>query len=198
MKKEILALAALLFTVTSANATLVDSAGSGASVKTGCAGSWECHTETVSMHTEGDIVIEKDIWQWDQVVLNGGKHGGNKSSKWHHCTDSSVYDSYIEGISSGTMAGYSLALDGQSIIGPDREILTRCRPANFDRETIAKKERTGRWEHLTLSEHWVKDWSEVLVVCSLSPGSPVPEPTTMALFGAGLAVFAFVGRRKRG
>lgn len=129
----------------------------------------------------------------------------------NHCLDPVVYDGIIGGLDGQTSGGYRLDQDGSTLWDAKGEYHQRCLPAETKPKApkqdgghyaalVGYKLITESWfETLTITKHWEKIYTEYEKICSIKQGdpnhSPVPEPSTIALFGIGVAGIGFMGRK---
>lgn len=163
-----------------------------------CSGTWECHQQEISFHEEGDTTKTEQVWNPGVIVNPGRGDGGEKNrSKWKHCTDPALFDMIHAGASDG-LPGYTI-IDDETMKDANGDIMSRCRPAVFAHVEKKQRRPAGWWETIYTQEHWSLDWTELIEVCTFNPPgpAPVPEPSTILMFGAGLAGVAGIYRGRR-
>lgn len=162
-----------------------------------CSGTWECHQQEVSFHDEGDTTKTELVWH-DGIVIGqiGGDHNKNPS-KWKHCTDPALFDLIHAGAADG-LPGYTI-IDDETMRVDNGDIMSRCRHAVFAHVEKNQRRPAGWWETIYTQEHWSRDWTELIEVCTFNPPgpSPVPDPSTILMFGSGLAGVAGLYRGRR-
>lgn len=176
-----------------------------------------CVEHSVTIHEQGEevqqfIVSHVGETDFSSIVDKGEKENVvlHAKKRKEHCTDPVVYDGMLNGLGTQELSGYYLDQDGQTIWGPKRERYQRCLPVDLSKG--AKQNGFGhggrlpvselRFETLTISKHWDKYYESIELICSIIkkdtiPGgpSPVPEPSTILLFGVGVAGIGLVGRK---
>ena len=162
-----------------------------------CSGTWECHQQEISFHEEGDTVKTDRVWH-GIVRPSPGDDKGKPPSKWKHCTDPALFDLIYAGASDG-LPGYTI-IDSETMKEENGDIMSRCRPAVFAHAEKNQRRPAGWWETIYTIEHWSLDWTRLVEVCTFTGNehSPVSEPSTVLLFGAGLAGVAGFCRKRNG
>lgn len=165
-----------------------------------CTTTTECTTVERDTTTSGTIEHAEwivDKWPgFDREIID--RMQDKIASKKFHCIEAGEYDSILAGITSGSDSGYYLDADGSTIWSSKRERITRCLPANiaFDHNKDLHHSLTiGHWLRWTESWQTVEHFVETICKTTIGGNSPVPEPSTLLLFGVGIAGIGLVGRK---
>lgn len=174
-----------------------------------CTVTSECSTISAEKIQSGSI--EHEQWVAGSVVWPGLDTEAlerlqdkiEAKRKRNHCTAAGEYDTLLAGVLAGNVDGYYLDADGSTIWSKKRERITRCMPADFDNKALQSLADLSP-HHLSIG-HWLR-WTErwqtierfAQTICrsiiNPPPSSPVPEPSTVLLFGVGISCIALVGR----
>lgn len=177
---------------------------------TDCTVTTECTTVAVEHISVGSV--EHVEWITEQVAVPVigpallERVTAKSKGKRYHCTEAGEYDAMLAAVLSGSGDGNYLDPDGSTILTPQRERITRCAPADLAGSGKGASHINHLPHYLTIGHwlRWTEQWrtidTDIQTICRTiinGPSTaPVPEPSTILLFGAGLAGVAAVGRRR--
>ena len=175
-----------------------------------CTVTTECTTIASEHVAEG--LIEHTQWISEQVAVPVidqallDRIAAKSKANRYHCTEDGEYDAMLATVLSGVGNGNYLDPDGSTIWTPKRERITRCAPADFAGSGQGARHINHLPHYLTIGHwlRWTEQWrtieADIQTICRTvingPVSSPVPEPSTLLLFGAGIAGVAAVGRSR--